>query len=130
MLDRNTWNHLTVCKQMSSGLFRIIPKNYSYTNPIFDIYKCYIPYQWTLMGMSHSSYCYIPYLRTLMVCSILHKNVWPYCEGSNLLIKKYTNSSGLPFSRCWRVLYFDNDIKISISFPTSVLVISHSVTFC
>ena len=22
MLDCNTWNHLTVCKQMSSGLFR------------------------------------------------------------------------------------------------------------
>ena len=36
----------------------------------------------------------------------------------------------LPSSRRWLVLYFVNVIKISISFPTSVLVISHSVTFC
>ena len=32
--------------------------------------------------------------------------------------------------RRWRVLYFVNVIKISISFPTSVLIISYSVTFC
>ena len=33
-----------------------------------------------------------------------------------MLIKQYTTSRGLPYSRRWRVLYFDNVIKISISF--------------
>ena len=46
-----------------------------------------------------------------------------------MLTKKFTISSGLT-SRRWRVLYFVNVIKISISFPTFVLVISYSVTFC
>ena len=41
-----------------------------------------------------------------------------------------STNSGLPSSRHWQVLYFVNVIKIFISFPTSVLVISHSVTFC
>ena len=44
----------------------------------------------------------------------------------NMLIKEDTASSGLASSRRWRVLYFVNVIKISISFP---LVISLSVTF-
>ena len=35
----------------------------------------------------------------------------------------------LPSSRRWKVLYFLNVIKISISFPTSVLINSHSVTY-
>ena len=25
VLDSNTWNHLTVCKQMSSSLFKMLP---------------------------------------------------------------------------------------------------------
>ena len=37
--------------------------------------------------------------------------------------------SGFLFCR-WQVLYFVNVVKISISFPMSVLVISHSITFC
>ena len=41
-----------------------------------------------------------------------------------------TNGSGLLSSHPRRVLYFVNAIKISISFPTSILVISHLVTFC
>ena len=36
----------------------------------------------------------------------------------------------LSSSRCWRVLYFVIVIKISISFPTTVLVISNAITFC
>ena len=31
------FNHLTVCKQMISGLFKMLPKNYSFTNHIADI---------------------------------------------------------------------------------------------
>ena len=31
----------------------------------------------------------------------------------------------LPSSRHWQVLYFINVIKISVSFPTYILVISH-----
>ena len=39
MLDSNTWNHLTVCKQMRSGLFKILPTNYSFTTHISYIYQ-------------------------------------------------------------------------------------------
>ena len=49
--------------------------------------------------------------------------------GFNMLIKSYTTSCGLPSSRHWRKVYFVSVIKISISFPTSFLIISHSVTF-
>ena len=36
---RNTWNHLTVCKQMSSGSFKtVIYKLFFYKSYIFDIY--------------------------------------------------------------------------------------------
>ena len=38
MLNKNTWNYLTVCKQMSSGLFEMLPTNYLFTNHIFNIY--------------------------------------------------------------------------------------------
>ena len=31
----NQWNHLPVCKQMSSGLFKMLAKNYSFTNHIY-----------------------------------------------------------------------------------------------
>ena len=34
MLDWNTWNCLTVYKQMSSGLFKMLPKIY--------LFRCYI----------------------------------------------------------------------------------------
>ena len=40
-----------------------------------------------------------------------------------------TTSSGYLLHTRRQVLYFVNIIKISISFTTSVLVISHSVTF-
>ena len=50
-------------------------------------------------------------------------------KGLNILIKQYTASSGLPSSRRWRVLHFVNVIKVSIRYQTTVLVISHSVTF-
>ena len=33
---RKSWNYLTVYKQMSSGLFRIMPTNYLFTNHIFS----------------------------------------------------------------------------------------------
>ena len=58
---------------------------------------------------------------------IPHKYVGHYCEGERYADLVVTTSSGLPSSCRWRVLYFVNVIKISISFPT-VLVISHSVT--
>ena len=32
VLDSNTWNHLTGCKQMSFGLFKMLPTNDSFTN--------------------------------------------------------------------------------------------------
>ena len=35
MLDNITWNHLTVCQEMSSGLFEMLPTNYSFTNHIY-----------------------------------------------------------------------------------------------
>ena len=37
VLDRNTCNYLTVCKQMNSGLFNILLTNYLFTNRIFNI---------------------------------------------------------------------------------------------
>ena len=40
VLNTNTWNHLTVCKQMSSGLFKMLPTNYSFTNNIYLTYLC------------------------------------------------------------------------------------------
>ena len=58
------------------------------------------------------------------VCPILHK----YVREGNILIKLCTSSSGLPSSRHWRVLYFVNVIKISISFPVFVLVSRNSRT--
>ena len=40
MLDRNASNHLTVCKQMDSSLFKMLPTSYSFTNHIYIyIYK-------------------------------------------------------------------------------------------
>ena len=36
VLDRNTWNHLTVCKQMSS--FENNENNYSFKNHIYLVY--------------------------------------------------------------------------------------------
>ena len=47
--------------------------------------------------------------------------------GENILSSHHKQQ--LPSLHCWQVLYFVNVIKISISFPTSILVISHSVTF-
>ena len=38
MLDSNTWNHLTVRKQMSSCLFNILPTYYSLINHIYSVY--------------------------------------------------------------------------------------------
>ena len=32
MIHSNTWNHLTECKQMSTGLFKMLPTNYLCTN--------------------------------------------------------------------------------------------------
>ena len=32
VLDSIAWNHLTVCKQMSSGLLKTLPTNFSFTN--------------------------------------------------------------------------------------------------
>ena len=34
ILHSNTWNHLTVCKQVRSGLSKILPTNSSFTNHI------------------------------------------------------------------------------------------------
>ena len=39
MLDRNTWNHLIVYKQMNFGLFKMLPENFYFTNHINLIYK-------------------------------------------------------------------------------------------
>ena len=38
MFDRNTWNQLTMCKQMNSGSFKMLPTNYSVTNHLI-VYK-------------------------------------------------------------------------------------------
>ena len=46
-----------------------------------------------------------------------------------MLTKYFATRNGLLSSHCLRVLDFVNVIKISISFSTSILVISHSVTF-
>ena len=48
-------------------------------------------------------------------------------RGKHILCRHHYRR--LPSSYCWQVLYFVNLIKISISFPTSVFVISHSLTF-
>ena len=40
MLDRNPWNYLTVCKQMSSGLFKMLVTNYLFINPTFKVCVC------------------------------------------------------------------------------------------
>ena len=50
--------------------------------------------------------------------------------GVDMLINYNTTNNGLPSSHRWQVLYFVNVIKISSSFSTTVLVISHTVTFC
>ena len=38
MFDEKTWNHLTVCKQKNSGLFKMLPTLYSFKNHIYLIY--------------------------------------------------------------------------------------------
>ena len=39
MLDKNPWNHLTVCKQISSDLLKkLVLTNYLFTNYMFNIY--------------------------------------------------------------------------------------------
>ena len=38
VLDKNTWNNLSVCKQISSGLFKMVPTNYSIVYPIYLMY--------------------------------------------------------------------------------------------
>ena len=39
VLLSNTWNNLTVCKQMNSGLFKMLPTIYSFTTHTYLIYK-------------------------------------------------------------------------------------------
>ena len=91
---------------------------------------CYIPYQWILIGMSHSAYCYIPYLWTIMgishssYCYILH--LWTLMGISHSALD--TMMRGGKDTK--KLVTASNVIKIAISFLTSVLVISHSVTFC
>ena len=38
MLVSTTWNHLTVGRQMSSGLFKILPTNYLFRSCISNVY--------------------------------------------------------------------------------------------
>ena len=40
VLYNNSWNNLTDGKQMNSGLIKILPTNYSFTNYIYLIYIC------------------------------------------------------------------------------------------
>ena len=96
LLHSNTWNPLTVCKQMSPGLFKMLSKNYSFTNKIFNIYVYIIimsrrlcGYPWSSLAISpyHSSppaglQGYIPCPHTAAVCRfvlvvpLLHIHVW------------------------------------------------------
>ena len=38
MLDRNTWNHLTKCKQINFSSFKMLPKNYLFTSSCHAAY--------------------------------------------------------------------------------------------
>ena len=78
-----------------------------------------------------------PGVSGLWPCAWTHlKKAWCHTRPVGRMYDEYqytdqvvTTSSGLSSPHRWQVLYFVNVIKISIPFPTSILVISHSVIF-
>ena len=112
----------------------------------------YIPFFILLYTLPRDTYVYIPFLILLYT---LPRNINGYIPFLILLYTLPRNINGISHSSqiCWsllwmgenilsshhyqqlppicclRVLYFVNAIKISILFPTSGLIISHSLTF-
>ena len=51
VLHSNTWNHLTVCKQMSCGLFKMLLRKYLFTNNIYIYIYIYIKQELALNNL-------------------------------------------------------------------------------